>query len=61
VADAKRRYPNSLVLVAPGQSHGFTGILCRASIAADFIELGSVDGLDASCLKDAQLPDFVVR
>jgi pimeloyl-ACP methyl ester carboxylesterase len=61
VADAKRRYPNSLVLVAPGQSHGFTGIPCRASIVADFIERGSVEGLAASCLKDVRLPDFAVH
>jgi pimeloyl-ACP methyl ester carboxylesterase len=60
VADAKRRYPNSLVLVAPGQSHGFTGIPCRASIVAAFIKSGSVAGLDASCLEDVRTPDFVL-
>jgi len=45
VAGAKQRYPDSLVLVAPGQAHGFTGIPCRASIVADFFASGSVAGL----------------
>ena len=60
VSGAKERYPNSLILVAPGESHGFIGIPCHASIMADFIERGSVEGLDAGCLKDVQLPDFVL-
>jgi pimeloyl-ACP methyl ester carboxylesterase len=60
VAGAKTRYPNSLLLVAPGQAHGFTGIPCRAAIVADFLERGSTEGLEASCLQDVPLPDFVV-
>jgi pimeloyl-ACP methyl ester carboxylesterase len=59
VADAKQRYPNSLSLVAPGQAHGFTGIPCRASILADFIARGSVEGLASDCLKQVELPPFV--
>jgi pimeloyl-ACP methyl ester carboxylesterase len=59
VAGAKQRYPNSLSLVAPGQAHGFTGIPCRASIVADFIEHGSVDGLSTQCLEQVALPTFV--
>ncbi len=58
VADAKQRYPNSLSLVAPGQAHGFTGIPCRASILADFIARGSVDGLSTQCLDQVELPPF---
>jgi pimeloyl-ACP methyl ester carboxylesterase len=59
VANAKQRYPNSLVLVAPGQAHGFTGIPCHASILADFIARGSVEGLATNCLEQVSLPDFV--
>jgi pimeloyl-ACP methyl ester carboxylesterase len=59
VAGAKQRYPNSLSLVAPGQAHGFTGIPCRASIMADFIARGSVEGLVSDCLKQVELPPFV--
>jgi pimeloyl-ACP methyl ester carboxylesterase len=59
VAGAKRRYPNSLSLVAPGQAHGFTGIPCRASIVADFIARGSGGGVRAECLEQVELPAFV--
>jgi pimeloyl-ACP methyl ester carboxylesterase len=59
VAAAKQRYPNSLSLVAPGQAHGFTGIPCRASIVAGFIEHGSVDGSSTQCLEQVALPAFV--
>jgi pimeloyl-ACP methyl ester carboxylesterase len=58
VAGAKQRYPNSLSLVAPGQAHGFTGIPCRASILADFIARGSVEGLSTECLEEVALPPF---
>ena len=58
VAGAKQRYPNSLSLVAPGQAHGFTGIPCRASIVADFIARGSVEGLATDCLEQVALPPF---
>jgi pimeloyl-ACP methyl ester carboxylesterase len=58
VAAAKQRYPNSLSLVAPGQAHGYTGIPCRASIVADFIGRGSVEGLSTECLQQVKLPDF---
>ena len=58
IAGAKQRYPNSLSLVAPGQAHGFTGIPCRASIVADFITRGSVEGLSTKCLEEVALPPF---
>lgn len=58
VAGAKERYPNSLVLTASGESHGFIGIPCHASIIADFITQGSTDGLQTGCLAQVPLPDF---
>ncbi|HEX7974127.1 MAG TPA: alpha/beta hydrolase, partial [Anaerolineales bacterium] len=61
VAGAKDHYPNSLNVVAPGQGHGYTGIDCRDRFLSAFIESGSVEGLNTSCLKDVQLPAFVVR
>ncbi len=39
-------------LVAPGQSHGVLGRGCMSAIVADFVEAGSVDGLDAACLEN---------
>jgi pimeloyl-ACP methyl ester carboxylesterase len=58
VAAAHRLYPNSLSLIAPGQGHGSTGAACRARIVADFIERGSVEGVDANCLASVPLPAF---
>jgi pimeloyl-ACP methyl ester carboxylesterase len=58
VAVAKERYADSLILVAPGQSHGFTGIPCHASIVADFIAQGSTAGLQTGCLGQVELPAF---
>jgi pimeloyl-ACP methyl ester carboxylesterase len=59
VAGARQRYPNGLALIAPGQSHGYTGIACRATIMADFIAQGTVAGLRAECLGQVELPAFV--
>ncbi len=58
MAGAKKRYPNSLVLVAPGQAHNYTGIPCRALIIADFLDAGSGQGLDTRCLAVVPLPPF---
>lgn len=56
VADAPRRYPNSLALVAPGQAHVSTGVACRTAIVADFIARGTTTGLSTGCLEDVPLP-----
>lgn len=58
VARARQRYPQSLTLVAPGQSHSYTGVSCRGAIISDFIERGSVDGLMTECLDRVALPPF---
>jgi pimeloyl-ACP methyl ester carboxylesterase len=60
VAGAQERYPNSLILVASGQAHGFTGIPCRASIVADFVAQGSTAGLQTACLEQVELPAFEI-
>jgi pimeloyl-ACP methyl ester carboxylesterase len=59
VARAKERYPNSLSVTAPGQSHGFTGLRCHASILADLFAQGTTDGLNTECLAEVELPAFV--
>jgi hypothetical protein len=56
VAAARERYPNSLVVVARGEAHGFIGIPCHASIIADFIAQGSASGLQTDCLGQVELP-----
>ena len=49
-ADAvKAHLPNSLHLVARGQGHSVTGTGCLGRLVAEFIEAGSVSGLDAAC------------
>ena len=59
VAHARERYPNSLSVTAPGQSHGFTGLHCHASILADLFASGSTKGLNTDCLAQVELPPFV--
>jgi pimeloyl-ACP methyl ester carboxylesterase len=57
---ASRTLPNSLHLVAPGQGHNVILRGCIPRIAADFIDAGSVQGLDTACVQDIQpLPFFV--
>jgi pimeloyl-ACP methyl ester carboxylesterase len=56
VAGAQERYPNSLVVVAPGESHGFIGIPCHASILADFFARASIEDLQTGCLARVELP-----
>ncbi len=58
VADARQRYPNSLAVVAPGQGHSYVGNSCHASIVADLVTRGSVDGLSTECLEKVPLPAF---
>ncbi len=42
---------NSLQVVAPGQGHGILTRGCVSKIAADFVERGSVTGLDTACVQ----------
>jgi pimeloyl-ACP methyl ester carboxylesterase len=52
--------PNSVHLVAPGQGHNVIFRGCIPRIAADFIDAGSVQGLDTACVQDIRpLPFFV--
>jgi pimeloyl-ACP methyl ester carboxylesterase len=59
VADAPIEFPNSLTVVAPGHAHTVGHLGCMPSIVDAFIEAGSVDGLDVSCVaSDMPLPPF---
>ena len=52
-------FPNSQVLVAPGQGHSVSTHPCLRDIAAAFIDKGSLQGLDTSCVsKIAPAPFF---
>ncbi len=50
VADAPRELPNSLVLSVPALGHTVGTFGCLPDVVAAFIEAGSVEGLDVSCV-----------
>lgn len=55
---AAKTLPNSLHLVAPGTGHGVLGTGCGPRIINDFLQRGSVQGVDTSCLKALRRPPF---
>jgi pimeloyl-ACP methyl ester carboxylesterase len=63
MAGAKVLWPNSLSLVLPYHGHSlsdYEGIRCLWSIENEFIQSGSVNGLNTDCLKEIQPPVFNV-
>jgi pimeloyl-ACP methyl ester carboxylesterase len=54
-----KQLPNSLHIVFPEASHGNWGF-CGIKIVADFIDRGSVEGLDVSCVSQQKPPKFNV-
>jgi pimeloyl-ACP methyl ester carboxylesterase len=57
-AHAAATLAHSLSLVASGQGHGVIIRGCISRVAADFIERGSVEGLDTSCVNAIEPPPF---
>jgi pimeloyl-ACP methyl ester carboxylesterase len=55
---AAKTLPNSKHLVAPGTGHGVLGTSCGMRLIYDFIQKGSAEGLDSSCLKSLKRPPF---
>ena len=55
---ALKEFTNSRVVVEPTEGHDTSASSCRWGIVAQYIEQGSVDGLDTSCMQD-QKPSFV--
>ena len=51
-------FPNSIKLVARGQSHSVLRHVCLRDIAGEFIEAGKVEGLDTSCVDDIRPSPF---
>jgi pimeloyl-ACP methyl ester carboxylesterase len=52
--------PNSLHVIFPESSHGNFGF-CGIKLIADFIDRGSVQGLDVSCVAQQKPPKFTVN
>lgn len=64
MSGSKELWPNSLSLVAPYQGHSISNmsvIMCWFSILDRFIENGSVNGLETSCMQEIQAPAFDTR
>jgi pimeloyl-ACP methyl ester carboxylesterase len=64
VAGADKVFPNSLSVVMPYQSHNISDYntgYCLFSLEQQFIQSGSVQGLDASCLANIRPPVFETR
>jgi pimeloyl-ACP methyl ester carboxylesterase len=57
---AAKGLSNHLHVIVPGASHGVSHQSCVPELIASFLEKASVDGLDASCVKENQrLPFFL--
>ena len=57
---AAETLPNSLHIIAPGQGHGNIMRGCIPVLAADFIEAGSIQGLNTECAQNLRpLPFFI--
>ena len=57
---AAQYLPNGLHVVIPNTGHMPTAPGCVADLLQQFIEEGSVDGLEIACVQDVRRPDFVI-
>lgn len=52
--------PSNLLVEAPGQGHGIVTLGCTYRVAADFVEKGTLKGLDVACVQDIRpMPFFL--
>jgi pimeloyl-ACP methyl ester carboxylesterase len=56
--EVRATLPNSRHIVVPGTGHGVIATGCGVRLARDFIQRGSVDGLDTSCVASLKRPPF---
>jgi pimeloyl-ACP methyl ester carboxylesterase len=57
-AQTAETFPNSLNLVARGQSHSVMKNVCLRNITTDFINKGAVEDLDIACVENIQPSPF---
>ena len=55
-----KQLPHSLHLIFPESSHGNFGF-CGTKLIGDFIDSGSVEGLDVSCVSQQKPAKFTVN
>jgi pimeloyl-ACP methyl ester carboxylesterase len=60
VADAATELPNSLEVVAPGQGHTVGHLGCLPAVVSAFVEAGTADGLDTTCVAGLDPPSFML-
>lgn len=58
---AHRTLPNSKHLVAPNAGHTIASHTCANTLIADFIEQGSIENIEGSCLEEQRLKPFVLN
>jgi len=58
---AHRTLPNSKHLVAPNAGHTIASHTCANTLVAEFIEQGSIENIDGSCLEEQSLKPFVLN
>lgn len=61
---AAKYLPNSLHIIVPSGGHGYSGLEglgCISNIETDFMNKGSVKGLDVSCVKTIHRKGFVLK
>ncbi len=56
--EVARHLSQSLHVVAPATGHGVLGTGCGQRMVQAFVEAGTVDGLDTSCVADIRRPAF---
>jgi pimeloyl-ACP methyl ester carboxylesterase len=61
VAGVEAVYPNSRVLIEPYSGHYTVNWPCRTSVVTEFIELGTLDGLQADCVSRIKPLPFDTR
>lgn len=59
-AEAARYLPHSRHVISRNSSHGIGGP-CALKITTQFLDSGTVDGLDTSCVDEIRLPPFRLR
>ncbi|NNF06325.1 MAG: alpha/beta fold hydrolase [Candidatus Eisenbacteria bacterium] len=56
--EVARHLPNKLHLLIPNRSHGPGDFQCEAAIVQQFLETGTWEGIDTSCINETTLPPF---
>lgn len=62
--DAVKHMPNALLVVIPSGHHGWDGLTnedCVDGLLQQFLERGTTEGLDPSCVATMQRPPFVIE